>query len=274
MAISEKVRLLGAGLYKSGIPDELTLTAIPTVSELDMVSAEDFEAVMLDKIFPSCVAEKINFRELLEIDYYWLCRCLRLLNYGPYHTTTRIFCRQCGGTSGGSGYQVNLETIPCKSLPEGFTNEIEIPRDSFIDFDGPAKLQLLTIQQQMNAYKDKAFQTADGRSNREFARICYMTREIGNRKNLTPVEVKAYIEKYLTPADYTCLKKIVTDLTDYGLRAGGSTVCPKCGNKDATFIALVDDRFFRPSVDNLRKWRDSRSKRGDKDVPAAATADV
>lgn len=273
MAISEKVRLLGAGLYTTGIPDELTLTAIPTVSELDMVSTEDFDATMLDKIFPSCIAEKINFRELLEIDYYWLCRCLRILNYGPYHTTTRIFCRQCGGTSG-TGYQVNLETIPCKPLPEGFTNEIKIPRNSFIDFDGPVTLHLLTIQQQLNAYKDKAFQNNKGSSNREFARMCYMITEIGNRKNLTPVEVKAFIEKYLTSADYMVLKSIVTDLTDYGLRAGGTTVCPKCGSKEGQFLALVDDRFFRPSVDNLRKWRDSRSERGDKDVSSTATADV
>lgn len=273
MAISEKVRLLGAGLYKNGIPDELTLTAIPTVSELDMVSAEDFDTTMLDKIFPSCIAEKVNFRELLEIDYYWLCRCLRILNYGPYHTTTRIFCKQCGGASG-TGYQVNLETIPCKPLPEGFTNEIKIPRDSFIDFDGPVTLHLLTIQQQLNAYKDKAFQNSRGNTNREFARMCYMISEIGNRKNLTPVETKAFIEKYLSSADYMVLKSLVTDLADYGLRAGGTSVCPKCGNKEGQFIALVDDRFFRPSVDNLRKWRDSRGQRGDKDVSATAPADV
>ena len=47
MAISEKIRLLGAGLY-TDIPDELTLNALPTVSELDMVSSEDFDMTMLD----------------------------------------------------------------------------------------------------------------------------------------------------------------------------------------------------------------------------------
>ena len=34
MAISEKIELLGKGLY-NGIPDELTLTSIPTASELE-----------------------------------------------------------------------------------------------------------------------------------------------------------------------------------------------------------------------------------------------
>ena len=35
MAISEKITLLGKGLYKD-IPDVLTLKAIPTASELDV----------------------------------------------------------------------------------------------------------------------------------------------------------------------------------------------------------------------------------------------
>ena len=81
--LSEQIELLGKGLYsasKSNIPDVLTIKSIPTVSELDYVGSEDFDKVMLDKILPAAVEEKINFRELLEIDYYWLCRCLRILN--------------------------------------------------------------------------------------------------------------------------------------------------------------------------------------------------
>lgn len=262
MANSEKVTLLGAGLYNS-IPDELTLTSLPTVSELDMVSSEDFDTTMLDKILPSAVVEKnINFRELLEIDYYWLCRCLRLLNYGPYHTTGTIFCPSCGATSRGS-YQVNLETIPVVELPAGFKNELVITKDKFIDFQGKVVLALPTIQQTLNAAKDKVFMTASGAINREFARLCYSIRSIGDRDNLTPMEVKAYIEKHLSPADYKCLKSEAATLMDFGLRAGGTCQCPSCRKMEGRFIALVDDRFFRPNLDNLRAWRDNRNKRAD-----------
>ena len=255
--ISEKIQLLGKGLY-TDIPDELTLTSIPTASELDYVGSEDFEATMLDKILPQAVAEKVNFRNLLEIDFQWICRCLRLLNYGPYHTTNAIFCSECNKTSYGE-YRVDLRTIGCKELPEGFVNEIKVSKDSFLDFEGDIVLKLPTIQETMNAYKDKAFINEKGRVNRELARMCYMIKSIKGKKNLTPIEIKMIIQKDLTSADYIILKDEISNLTDYGLRAGGSTTCPKCNSHDAAFIALVDDRFLRPTLGDLRQWKHDRS---------------
>lgn len=257
--ISEKIQLLGKGLY-TDIPDELTLTSIPTASELDYVGSEDFEATMLDKILPQAVSEKVNFRNLLEIDFQWVCRCLRILNYGPYHTTNAIFCSDCNKTSYGE-YRVDLQTIECKPLPEGFTNEIKVSKDSFLDFDGDIVLKLPTIQDTMNAYKDKAFINEKGRVNRELARMCYMIKSIKGKKNLTPIEIKMLIQKELSSADYIILKDEVANLTDYGLRAGGSTVCPKCQSRNAAFIALVDDRFLRPTLGDLREWKHHRSSR-------------
>lgn len=258
-AISEKIELLGKGCYED-IPDVLTLRSLPTLSELDYVGSEDFDQAMLERILPQAVEEQVNFKNLLEIDYQWVCRCLRMLNYGPYHTTNTIFCEECGRTSRGE-YIVNLQTIPCVPLPEGFVNEIVIPAESFIDFDGAVKLKLPTIQQILNAYKDKAFQTADGRVNRELARMCYMISSIGNKKNLTPVDIKLLINKEFSPADYVLLKGEVSNLTNYGLRAGGTAQCPRCGSKDAAFIALTDDRFFRPTMGDLREWKRSRGSR-------------
>lgn len=255
-AISEKVELLGKGLY-TDIPDILTLKSIPTVSELDYVGSEDFDQTMVDKILPSAVEEKINFRNLLEIDYQWICRCLRFLNYGPYHTTNTIFCGECNSVSHGE-YRVNLQTIACKPLPEGFVNSLKISRDSFIDFNGDVIIKLPTIQDMINAYKDKAFITPDGQQNRELARICYMISEIKGRSNLTPVETKIFITRDFSAADYILLKDAVTELTDYGLRAGGKVQCPKCGSKEAAFVAFTDDRFFRPTVGDLREWKNDR----------------
>ena len=48
MAISESIELLGKGLYKgTGIPDVLTLQALPTISELEYISSEDFDDTMI-----------------------------------------------------------------------------------------------------------------------------------------------------------------------------------------------------------------------------------
>lgn len=268
--LNEKIELLGKGLYED-IPDVLTLTNIPTASELEYVGSEDFEATMLDKILPKAVVEKdkngkpFNFRKLLEIDFNWICRCLRILNYGPYHTTNTIYCNNCNTTSRGE-YSVNLNTIECKPLPESFVNEITISKDRFIDFEGEVKIKLPTIQQMMNAYIDKAFINEKGRVNNELARICYMVSSIKGKSGLTPVEVKMMIQKEFSPADYIVLKNEVSTLTDYGLRAGGTAQCPKCGSLEAVFIALVDDRFFRPTVGDLRKWKQHRSSRKTEDV--------
>lgn len=272
MAISEKVQLLGKGLY-TDIPDELTLTNLPTVSELDYVGGEDFDNTMLEKILPEAVEEQIDFKQLLEIDYQWICRCLRLLNFGPYFTTNAIFCSNCGKTSRGE-YRVNLQTIACKPLPEGFVNNIKVSRNAFLNFNGDVVLHLPTIQQILNAYKDKAFQTAEGKINRELARICYMISSIKGKTNLTPVEVKLLIQKELDAADYIILKDEVSKLTDYGLRAGGSAQCPKCGDMSAAFIALTDDRFFRPTVGDLREWQHDKSSGESKDTSRDTTAAV
>lgn len=258
MAISEKVELLGKGLYED-IPDTLTLTSMPTASELDYVGSEDFEKTMIRTILPAAVQEEgIDFSKLLEIDFQWLCRCLRLLNYGPYFTTNAVFCRNCGQVSYGE-YRVNLETIACKPLPDGFVNDIVIKREEFIDFDGDIHVKLPTIQQMMNARKDKAFQKADGTTDLALARMCYMISSFGNKKSLTPVDIKLAIQKDLSPADYIILQETVKDLTDYGLRIGGITQCPKCGDKEASFMALTDDKFFRPTVGDLREWKNIRS---------------
>lgn len=256
MAISEKIELLGKSLYKD-IPDVLTLKSIPTISELDYVGSEDYDKTMLEKIFPAAIEEKADFRQLLEIDYYWICRCLRFLNYGPYYTTNVIFCDKCGAVSG--EHRVNLTSVECKPLPDGFTNRIVIPRDSFLDFEGEVVLKLLTIQDILNARQDKQFLWPDGTINKALARICYMVKSIKGQDNLTPVDVRVMIEKEFSSADYKLLRDEVSRLTDFGLRAGGSTRCPKCRSEGASFVALMDDRFLRPTVGDLREWKHDRN---------------
>lgn len=276
--MSETITLLGKGLYES-IPDILTLKGMPTVSELDLVGSEDFDQVMLETILPASVEipeqadKKIDFYSLLEIDYQWICRCLRILNYGPYYTTNAIFCTDCGRRSFGE-YQVNLNTIKCVPLPEGFINDITIKGSDFIDFDGDITLKLPTMRRVLNSLKDKAFQNAEGKTNRELAKICYMITSIKGKTGLTPVDVKLIIQNELSSADYILLKNKVSEVTNYGLRAGGKTQCPSCHKMDASFIALPDDRFFRPTVGNLRSWRADRDARSNEKLSGTKTATI
>lgn len=252
--VSEKIELLGKGLYKT-IPDVITIQAIPTASELDYVSAEDFEATMLDKIFPKAIEEKdCNWRELLEIDFHWICRCLRITNYGPYHNVNTLFCESCGTAHKGD-FLIDLRAVECLPLPENFKNSIKISKDAFLDFDKDIVLKLPTIQDTLNAEKDKAF----SEEQQELARICYSISSIGNESNMTPFEKKAYIQKHMSSADYIILKDEVNTATNYGLRAGGRCVCPICEQNTASFMAFVNDRYFRVTVDALRKWRDDRN---------------
>lgn len=257
MAISEKIELLGKGLY-TDIPDVLTLKAIPTASELDYVGGEDFQATMLDTILPKAIEEQINFRQLLEIDFHWICRCLRILNYGPYMTTNALYCDKCGRVWNGE-YQVDLRSVEVKTLPEGFKNSVTISRNEFIDFDGDIVLQLPTIQEVINANKDPLFVDSNGDDNHDLARLCYIIKSIGGNSKVTPTEVKFLIQNKLSDADYKILVEVSNDLLDYGLRAGGKTICPKCGSKDAAYLAIVDDRFFRPTLGDLRAWKADRN---------------
>lgn len=259
MAISEKIELLGK--YEE-IPRILTLTSMPTATELDYVGAEDFDDVMLDKILPKSVEEgaNINFRNLLEVDYLWICRALRILNYGPYHTTNSIFCDKCGTVSRGE-YNVDLRTIPCNPIPDDFTGSIVISRDKFLDFGKSITIKLPTIQEKMNAFKDKMFKDVNGMTNRDLARLCYMMKSLDADQTITPVQAKIIIQDQMSPADYIIFKEEVHSSTNFGLRAGGSCVCPKCKHTDASFIAIQDDRFFRPTLGDLRKWRDDRNSR-------------
>ena len=272
MALSEKVDLLGKGLYNGKIPDTITIKSIPTASELDYVGAEDFDNVMLDKILPQCIEEKFNTRLLLEIDYYWVLRCLRLLNYGPYVNTGAIFCDKCNQVSYGE-YIGNLSTVDCIPLPDGFVNSIKISRDEFISFNKDVTFKLPTIQDILNSRKDKSFQGSDGKTNTMFARICYMITSIGNEP-MDPIMVRSTLQKNMESADFILLEDKIHELENYGLRSSGKITCPKCGNEDARFLAFVDEKLFRPTVAELRKWRDDRRAKENKNVSRNAKRSV
>lgn len=258
MSLTEQVELLGKGLY-TDIPDTLTLKSIPTASELDYVGAEDFDNVMLTKILPQVIEENIDPKQLLEIDYSWILRALRILNYGPYIEVGAIFCDNCDEVSHGQ-YQVNIESVPVKTLPENFVNSITISKEEFIFFDKDIEIELPTIQKMLNSEKDNQFKDALGNYNRKFARMCYMIKSIGG-ETLDPVQIRLTLQNKMEPADYAILSERIQELADYGLRAGGSCVCPKCHHKEAAFITFIDEKFFRPTVACLRRWASDRSQR-------------
>ena len=261
--MSEKITLLGAGLY-TDIPDELTLKSIPTATELTMAGSEDFDQTMLDTVLPQCIEEKINPRSLLEIDYQWVLRGLRILSYGPIYTVNRIYCDACRERPEGE-FQVNLNTVNINTLPEGFKNEIVISKDEFIQYDKDITIKMLTVQERINSEKDKMFQI-NGKTNSELARICYMIRDIGG-KQADSISSRASIVNNMIDADYRILLSKSYELTNYGLTIGGRCGCPKCHSTNATFMVFVDGRFFRPTLGDLKEWKAIlRSERGDKDI--------
>ena len=270
--LSESLELLGKNLY-TDIPGVITLQTIPVSAELEYMGSEDFEVTMIDKIFPKAIQEKAEWRKLLEIDFYWICRCIRLFNYGPYYQTNAIICRDCGSTSSGD-YQVDLQTIPCIPLPDDFTNNIKISKDDFINFNHDLTIKLLTIQDKMNLDNDKSFSLPNGGHDTRLARICYMITEIDGKK-ANPVETRLLLNKEMSTADYQILKDLIADLANYGLQVVGATVCPKCQSKHASYIALLDDRFFRPTLGNLKQWKADRKSEGErKDVSGDAKTPV
>jgi hypothetical protein len=97
---------------------------------------------------------------------------------------------------------------------------------------------------------------------------------MGPQKDITPVSAKIEIEKNMSPADYKALLSISQELTDYGLRGGGRCQCPQCRSNDAAFIALADDRFFRPTVGDLKQWKLDRSARSDENNAGSKTKTV
>lgn len=257
--ITEKIELLGKAVYKD-IPAVLTLKSFPGDVELDYVGSEDFERTMIEEILPKCVEEKVDFYNILEIDFYWICRCLRFLNYGPYFTTNMILCDNCGRLPVEA--QVDLRVVECKPLPDDFTGDIVIKKEDLIDYKGDIHLHLLTMREIINMRKDKAFFKKDGSIKNDYARTCYSITSIGTIKNANSLTAKLEIEKNMTPADLKAVKMIVQDLTDYGLRGGGRCKCPRCGSDNAAFLALSDDKFFRPTLGDLRAGRNDRSCRG------------
>lgn len=271
--MSEKIELLGKNIY-TDIPGELTLKAFPTTTELDYVGSEDFERTMLDTIFPECIEEKVNFSNLLDIDFQWICRGFRFLNYGPYFTTNMILCGNCGSVRG--EYQVDLRSIDCKVLPPDFTGDIVVKKEDLIDYDKDVHLHLLTIQEVLDMRKDKLFYKKDGSPNLAYARLCYSITYFGNdsKKRVNALTAKLEIENKMSPADLKVLMNISEELTDYGLRGGGRCSCPQCHSKEAAFIALADDRFFRPTVGDLRQGRNDRTIRGLKKSAGSETEAV
>ena len=111
----------------------------------------------------------------------------------------------------------------------------------------------------MNANKDQLFVDGNGDMNLGLARLCYMIKSIKGNSTMPIPDVKYAIQHELSSADFFVLKTRATELTDYGLRAGGKSICPKCHSNKAAFVALVDDRFFRPTLGDLRAWKNDRN---------------
>lgn len=136
---------------------------MPTATELEYVGAEDFDKAMVNDVLPKVVddSEGMDFSELYDFDYDWLCRCLRLKSYGPYFTTNRIFCPDCNDVHRGE-YQVDLRSVPITPMPKGFVNDLTVDAEEFIDCKDRISFKLLTVKDKMHIDQDTMFDRSDG----------------------------------------------------------------------------------------------------------------
>lgn len=253
--LSESVVLLGQNMYKT-IPNTININAVPTASELEYVGAEDFDRTMVMSIFPKVVdnSDGMDFTELLEIDYDWICRCLRIKSYGPYITTNRIYCNDCNEAHKGD-YQVDLRNVGITPLPDNASKVIRIDSDEFLECKDDFELNLLTMNDKLVQQQDSMFDRKDGTRDGALANICYMVKRIGSEEGITPIDVRNYIMNKLSAVDYEILKTIVSEKTNFGLHVMGNVECPVCHGKDAYFIALRQDKFFRPSMGDIKQYK-------------------
>ena len=253
--LSESVILLGQDIYKT-IPNQININAVPTASELEYVGAEDFDRTMVMSIFPKVVDESdgMDFTELLEIDYDWICRCLRIKSYGPYITTNRIYCNDCNDVHKGE-FQVDLRTVGLTPLPSNCSTTVKISSEDFIYCKDDFELRLLTMKDRLVQQQDTLFDRKDGTRDGAFANICYMVKRIGTDDTVTPIDVRNYIKSKMESIDYEILKTEVSERTNFGLHVMGSVECPVCHGNDAYFIALRQDKFFRPSMGDIKQYK-------------------
>jgi len=244
MAISEKVQLLGT---YTNIPKVVTISSINTEDELRYVGDESYIDLMLNDMFPKLIVEDIDYDSLLEIDFHWLCRCIRILSFGPIHSTNSIFCDNCHKTTYGE-YKVNLNTVACKPIPKDAPSIYMVNRSEFLEFESDVFFKLLTIAEANKMSQDDTFIRRNGKVDVIVGRLCYMITAIGDRDNLKPYDVYHILKNEISSADYQLLRAVITSMSDYGLRSGGKARCPKCHSNEAAFIALQDDRYY------VRPW--------------------
>jgi len=244
VAISEKLQLL---CKYDNIPSELTISAILTEDELRYVGDESFLDLMLTVILPKVVAEDVDFYKLFEIDFNWICRCLRILSFGPIYTTNSIFCDSCHNTTYGE-YKVNLNSVKCIPIPDDTPEIMRVSKHEFIDFDKDIFFKLPTIGEIQNMMKNQLFIRKDTVIDALLGRLCCMITCIGDQVDISDKSILDIFKNKMISADYQILRAIINQMTNFGLESCGKTQCPRCKSIDATFIALPDDRYY------VRPW--------------------
>lgn len=236
MGLSEKVSLLST--YPD-IPSVLTISAITTEHELELVSSEDYDRTMIDSIFPKVIKEDIEFYTLLEIDYQWLCRCIRMLSYGNEVTARSIICDDCEAVCQGE-YKVDFRYVDCKPLPVGFNNQCKVQTWETFDESIFVRFHLLTIREYLDVLDTLYLYD----NNAVLSRVCHMIDKVNDIQLDNPVKAKEYILNTMSAAEYQMICNQMLQRADYGLRSYGSIKCPKCKSNNARFLMLPNDIYF------------------------------
>ena len=280
--MQEELTLLSpANLYPEGYPRSFTIKTITAALRLESIGAENLDQFLIDEVFPKCVipidGSVCDYKRLTLIDYYWICRALRIVSHGSIHYVGVVVCTDlsnpdklgCNG-SDESGrifgdHRVSLSKIgfrqPPTDCPETFTIKAD---DTFIDWKWDLELRFLRVGDMLHARRDPTFRAIAVKKSKgegivdsfddPVVQLCYAVTTCKGKAIEDRRELYESLAE-MTDLDFDSLLAEYNDnFGKYGIEFSGITNCPKCG-KEARFFVPVEERFLRPSIREKKEWR-------------------
>lgn len=259
----------GSNFYGEDVPKTITIKTTTTGDELEKCAAEAFHNVMVEKILPRCIEPKFNFRKLLEIDYNIILRKMLAVSCGPFVKPTNLTCSDCGAFIKNPEELASLETVETTPIPEDIGDEIVCPAGELLYNEDEIHLRFTRVS---NILSDSALlqklRQANANITREqlqyelsMNRLAYLLKSAGPPEEQKPFADFNFAIGYLKRMDANdirMLAKFYSDATTYGDSPLVKTKCPVCQGHNAEFQNVITAYSFRPTVEQLRAWRDLR----------------
>lgn len=198
----------------------------------------------IDKIFSSCVYEKIPPHALLSPDRVFLLFYLRGISYGPGYEV-EIRCPSCGSSF---NEEISLDTLPVETLDDDFDGEFKcILPDSELEI----KYRPSTGQDERNLIKHRETMvrgfgkhTTDDTVIRRNIMLVTSIEDLTNK-----MEIESII-KNLSLKDSSYLRDSINNV-GFGIDTQVDVACPFCYHEWSVDLP-IDANFFFPRMNKTR----------------------